>query len=613
MDESRDRSVAAPGARARASRYEFTPEAHERELTSIIGELLGRPAPGPLELARLLKRHPKNGRELFSKSELIRAYRHLGARLGWRERDPDFVEKLKAKPVRTGSGVTPVTVLTKPFPCPGECIFCPNDVRMPKSYLAMEPGAQRAAQHAFDPYGQVTTRLRAFENNGHGTDKIELIVLGGTWSFYPEAYQRWFVKRCFDAMNDFRVPERRTPSQSATGDAAPPTPTPAPVWPPPEPGNTPWGAQPPYNQAVSRRLRIANEGELLGSVEHATWAELEGAHAENEGSACRCVGLSVETRPDHVSPAEALRLRRLGATKVQLGYQSLSDEVLRLNRRGHGVEETRAAMRRLRLAGFKVHAHWMPNLYGSDPAGDIADFVRIFTDPALRPDELKIYPCSLIESAELMVAYREGRWRPYTEAELLEVLVSCLATVPRWCRLTRIIRDIPSHDIVVGNKQSNLRELATAEAARRGIASADVRAREIRGRAFDPDRLALVETAYATSVGEELFLELVTPGDELVAFLRLSLPVEAPLTAELRGAAMIREVHVYGVALGIGERSPGRAQHAGLGRRLLDRAAEIARSRGFERLAVISAVGTRRYYASAGFERGALYQHRALR
>lgn len=601
------------------SRYQFLPERYEPELTAIIGELIDQPELDPKILARVLKKHPKDGRQIFSKSEIIRGFRHLERKNGWLLRDPRFVERLRTKPVRTESGVAPVTVLTKPFPCPGECIFCPNDVRMPKSYLSMEPGAQRAAQHAFDPYRQTLNRLRALDNNGHRIDKVELIILGGTWSFYPEPYQIWFIKRCFDAMNDFFLGSKedllRTRSDSA-----------------PDPAALDFKnldctidgrrLEATYNQIVSGYLKVHQEGRLTSSAEESSWAELEAAHRSNEDSECRCVGLAVETRPDHVTEGELLRMRRLGVTKVQIGFQSLTDEVLAKNRRGHDVAATRRAMRLLRLGGFKVHAHWMPNLYGSTPERDVADFERLFGDPDFRPDELKIYPCSLIESAELMTHYESGAWRPYGREELVSLIVECMRRVPRYCRLTRIIRDIPSHDILAGNKLSNLREVAEREAQKRGVVSKDIRAREIRGGAFDPAELVMKETAYETGAGREIFVELTTTSsassssssssDRLVGFLRLSLPDGPAFAEEIRASAMIREVHVYGRLAAIGEHDGRKAQHLGLGRRLVERAAVLAREGGYGDLAVISSVGTRAYYRELGFGGGGLYQHRGL-
>jgi len=347
------------------------------------------------------------------------------------------------KETRTISGVTPVTVLTKPFPCPGKCIFCPNDVRMPKSYLSDEPGAQRALSNKFDPYLQTFNRLLAFKNTGHPTDKIELIILGGTWSSYPETYQIWFVKRCFDALNDFEnysanemikendldLPFEEAKLEEIDGSVLNKT----------------------YNQVISNAIK--NTQNILKEV--ATWDELFLAHERNVKSKSKCVGLVIETRPDEIDEDEVIKIRKLGATKIQIGIQSLNDEVLKLNKRGHDVAKTIEALDLIRRAGFKIHGHYMPNLYGSNPEMDILDYNKMFNEIYFRPDELKIYPCSLIKTAELMQVYKKGLWNPYSHEELSKVLSKCITITPRYCRLTRIIRDIPSTDIVVGNYGSN--------------------------------------------------------------------------------------------------------------------------------------------------------------
>ena len=322
------------------------------------------------------------------------------------------------------------------------------------------------------------------------------------------------------------------------------------------------------------------------------------------------MGLSLETRPDHVTEEEVLGLRRLGATKVQLGIQSLADDVLGANERGHGVAETRLAIRRLRAAGFKIHAHWMPNLLGSTPERDLEDYERLFADPEVRPDELKIYPCSLIEGTALVAHYQAGRWRPYERDELVELLVECVRRTPRWCRLTRIVRDIPSPEILVGSRETNLREAVERRLVERGTPSVDVRAREIRGRSVREGELTLRTTDYESAVGSEHFLEFVTPKDRVAAFARLTLPAKPSFVDELGRSALLREVHVYGEVAGLGEAARGRAQHAGLGRRLVDAASARAGAAGFASLAVISAVGTRSYYRRRGFCDGPLYQHR---
>jgi elongator complex protein 3 (tRNA carboxymethyluridine synthase) len=566
----------------------FDPRRYERELSAILRELDALPAPGSAPGAALdaiLRKHPRDGKGFFSRSQILAGWRHLRESSG-PEAEAAFARRLRLRPVRTQSGVTPVTLLTKPFPCPGHCVFCPDDARMPKSYLSAEPGAQRAAAYRFDPWLQTRSRLGAFRATGHPTDKVELIVLGGTWSAYPEAYQRWFTARCLDALNDF----------DGSGDG----------------GAQPEGGGETHGIAASGHATAAS-GHATAASGHAGWEAVLRAQRRNERAAARCVGISFETRPDHVDEAEALRLRRLGATKVQLGVQSLSDGVLERNRRGHDVAATRRAFRMLRAAGFKIQAHWMPNLLGSSPEADVADFERLFADPELRPDELKVYPCSLVQSAELVQDWRAGRWRPYTHDELLLVLSEALRRVPRWCRVTRVVRDISSDDILVGNKLTNFREIAEAHLAARGERAGDIRAREIRGGRFDARTRVARATGYATGVGREIFLERSTPDDRLLAFLRLSLPADASAPAELAGCAVVRELHVYGAALPLGARGADGAQHRGLGTELLLEAAARARDAGYARLAIISAVGTRPYYRRHGFRDGPLYQHRELR
>jgi len=578
--------------------FQFAPETYEAPLIALISEIEGLGSFDQASYESVLRRHPKDGSGFFSKSEIIQGFRYLNRKLDWGLDERPFVEKLRMKPMRTQSGVAPVTVLTKPYPCPGKCIFCPSDVRMPKSYLSDEPGAQRAAQHRFDPFNQSLSRLLTYHNTGHHVDKAEVILLGGTWSSYPEAYQIWFVKRCFDALNAFS-PETRTPYST--------TPT------------APYDYRQLKEQVDGRRMErtynnivtdIAHQLDpTVQELEEADWESLALAQTENESADARCVGLVVETRPDNLELEEALRIRRLGATKVQIGYQSLSDRVLSLNRRGHDVAATRRATAVLRQAGFKIHAHWMPNLYGSTPELDVEDFERLFDDPDFRPDELKIYPCSLIDSAELMGYYQRQEWSPYSQSELTWVLTECLTRIPEYCRLSRVIRDIPGTDIVAGNKITNLREVVEAEIRHRGLESRDIRAREIRHRSVDLDRLTVHRLDYDTSIGREVFLQFVTSEDRIAAFLRLSLPGGSVDIPEIDSSAMIREVHVYGHLATIGQKQGVRSQHLGLGRDLITRAKGIAAAAGYRDLAVISAVGTRPYYRKLGFTDGPLYQH----
>ena len=543
--------------------------------------------PLPFETLRpILRRFPKDGGGFFATAQLIAGFRAFRLEAAVSLTEAEFLSRLRFRSTRTGSGVAPVAVFTKPFPCPGRCIFCPNDVRMPKSYLSDEPGAQRAEDNRFDPYRQTWTRLHALHATGHCVEKVELILLGGSWTFYPEGYQRWFVKRCFDALNQFDGNQRF--DLERTHVVSPPRPC--------RSGES-------YNKRV---------GGVLPSCEDASWSELEEAQRKNENARQRCVGLSVETRPDQIGLQSATTLRRLGVTKVQVGVQSLDDRVLELNRRGHDVATTRAAITLLRRFGFKIHAHWMPNLLGSSALQDLQDFDRLFDDATMRPDELKIYPCSLIENAELIGFFDCGAWSPFGFDELVSVLAYAMHRTPRYARLTRVIRDIPATHIVAGNRVGNLREVVDTRLESAGIRCREIRNRELRRRAGSSDRLVFRCTRYDASVTEECFFEWVTTNDQIAAFLRLSLPKGLAPIGELQGSALIREVHVYGPATAIGTRTRAASQHRGLGRELIERAHEEARLRGFGRLSVISAIGTKSYYRSLGFEDGELYQHRPL-
>jgi elongator complex protein 3 len=380
------------------------------------------------------------------------------------------------------------------------------------------------------------------EHIGHPADKIELLILGGTWSSYRRDYQEWFVKRCLEAMN---------------------------------------------------------------GVEAESLVEAQQVNAIGQR---RNVGLVIETRPDHIDPDELRWLRYLGVTKVQIGIQSLDDNILDLNNRGETVEDTRKAIRLLRLGGFKIHAHWMPNLLGATPESDLIDFGRLWSDPAIRPDELKIYPCMLLENAELYEYWQRGEYKPYTEEEIIELLIACKVQVPPYVRINRVIRDIPTTNVVEGFKRANLRQVVQVEMEERGLSCRCIRCREVRREPVDAADLSLYIETYETLDTSEHFLSFETE-NKIAGFLRLSLPkpgVTAPIE-EVLNLAMIREVHIYGPAVRIGESSDGEAQHTGLGGQLITEAKRIAREVGFERIAVISAIGTREYYSRHGVEAGALY------
>jgi elongator complex protein 3 len=576
------------------TKYRFDPAQYKDELIGIITAVASAIEWDVNSLHKILKRYPKDGKHFFGRDHLIAGYAML-VDLGLIQPSQTIKDRIKMKPIRTQSGVATVTVLTKPFPCPGKCIFCPNDVRMPKSYLSDEPGAQRAEMNNFDPYLQTYNRLKALESIGHNTEKVELIILGGTWSFYPEEYQIWFVKRCFDAMNDFGVQDGRSTITDKNlfrdADQLP---------------NFLHGKRKSYNEIISS-VALKDNKKFFTTDELATWDQLFESHTTNESSKSRCVGLVIETRPDYIDEKEVIKIRKLGATKVQIGIQSLDDTVMDLNKRGHGRKETETAIKLLRQAGFKIHAHWMPNLYGSSVENDIIDYKRLW-EKEIRPDELKIYPMSIIKNTEVFDLYEQGKFTPYSYEELLQVLTNTIPETPRYCRLTRIVRDIPSTDIVAGNKLTNFRQIAELELKKAQTLCQDIRSREIKSQQVEMSDLELEILKYESSAGDEIFLSYRTiVDDKIVGFLRLHLPRQANFIPELDGKAIIREIHVYGQVVGIGKKTNGKSQHLGLGTLLIHKAKEISSENGFKNLAVISSIGTREYYKKKGFEVDGLY------
>ncbi len=353
-------------------------------------------------------------------------------------------------------------------------------------------------------------------------------------------------------------------------------------------------------------------------------ASLEEAQAANETARSRNVGLVVETRPDMVTPAELAEMRRLGVTKVQMGAQSFDDGILIRNCRGHSVAETLKATALLRAAGFKIVLHWMPNLLGATPQSDRLDFSRMWSG-GFCPDELKIYPTQLVKEAPLYDFWKQGDYHPYSTDDLVQLIADIKPAIPEYARVNRVVRDIPSDYIVDGSRRSSLRQDVQAELARRGQRCRCVRCREIKGQAVDIKALLLTDFIYHPADSEEHFINFSTSDDRLAGYLRLSLPPVAAshetadtrrelysLMPELAGAALIREVHIFGQSLEVGADLSGAAQHSGLGTSLLDKAEDIARQAGYKKAAVIAAVGTRQYYEKRGFRRSAFYMTKMI-
>lgn len=462
---------------------------------------------------------------------------------------PDERDRLKLlvkKPTRTLSGVAVIAVMTSPARCPhGTCIPCPGGILgercSPQSYTGREPAALRAIQHGFDPYAQVAARLRQLFETGHPVDKAELILMGGTITSRPLGYQCWFVKRCLEAMNDY--PDTRS----------------------------------------SRR-----------------WMSFREVADANSNVAVRNVGITFETRPDWCRESHIKNMLLLGATKVELGVQSIHDDVLRMIRRGHSVNDTIRANRLLREAGLKVGFHMMPGLPGSTPERDLRMFRELFESSDYRPDYLKIYPTLVIEGTELHRMWMRGEYEPLSDDVAVELISRIKEILPRYTRLQRVQRDIPAHIIAAGVRKSNLRQLARKRLEERGSACRCIRCREAGLRGISEGDVSMNIESYDACGAREHFISFDTVDDTLVGFLRLRLGAEA----------RIRELHVYGPLVPLGRR--GGWQHRGIGARLIEIAEEMARDQGYERISVTSGIGVRGYYASLGYRLNAPYMEKRL-
>lgn len=469
---------------------------------------------------------------------------------------PQLHKLLKIKSVRSWSGIVPVSIFTRSFGCPARCVFCPTEARVPKSYFSDEPAVMRAIRNKYDPFKQTLSRLSQLFLSGHTIEKIELIIQGGTFSAINQKYRENFVKRAFDGAN-------------------------------------------------------VNVGEMLLKknflVDSAN--TLEKSQQRNQTAIQRIVGITVETRPDWCTEEEIKFLKKLGVTRVELGVQSLEDQVLDLVKRGHGIKEVIKATKILKDAGFKICYHMMPGLPGATAESDLAGFKKLFTDPDFQPDLLKIYPCVVTRDAELTRWYQTGKYVPYNDQKLLPLLVEIKKIIPHYVRILRLVRDIPATDIIAGSKLSNLRQGAQEELAKLNLKCRCVRCREVKiGQITQVKDLQLRITSYEASGGKEFFLEYIDINNEtLYALLRLRIPSflntgEKPLFPVLVNSSIIRELHTYGLALPIGKNKKNSSQHKGLGQKLLEEAEKITKKHGLKKIAVISGVGAREYYRKFSYQ-----------
>jgi elongator complex protein 3 len=534
---------------------------------SIINDILNRKIKNRKDLEKAkfkicrdygLNRFPKN-------SEILR--------LALEDEKERIIPILKKKPTRTISGVAVVAVMCPPHKCPhGRCLYCPESTIAPPSYTGEEPAALRARMYDFNPYRQVYNRLLQLMSIGHPLDKVELIIMGGTFPSRFLCFQEWFITQCLRAMNDFNVKE----SEIISG-----------------------------NDEIGTPL----DG----------FSYLKDVQKANETSSVRCVGMTFETRPDYSKKEDVDRMLNMGVTRVELGVQTIYNFIYHRVQRGHRVEDTIKATRILKDSGIKVAMHLMPGLF-SDPERDLRIFKRIFRDERFMPDMLKIYPCLVTKGSKLHELWEKGEYQPYSTEEAVELIANVKKILPKWVRTMRIQRDIPSQLIESGVKKSNLGELVYKQLKEEGVQCQCIRCREVghqaaQGTYTNDENVKLLNENYFASEGEEIFLSVEdTKSDVLLGFLRLRMPSANAHRPEVNhDTALIRELHVYGPMTPLGERADDLWQHKGYGEELI-KTAEIISTEKYDKkeILITSGIGVRNYYRKFGYERKGPYMAKKL-
>jgi len=455
-----------------------------------------------------------------------------------------FIRVLQRRPNRTASGISIIAVMTKPDKCPhGRCAYCPTQEGFPQSYLDEEPAVMRGKAFDFDARKQVEWRIKQLEMIGHPTDKCELIMMGGTFTSRPYEYQRDFFKGCIDGLN--------------------------------------------------------------GTV----GKDLKDSQMRNEKAQHRCIGINVETRPDYAGEKDINDILSFGATKIEIGVQTLDDKIHELTERGHTVRDVINATRVIKDSGLKLCYHMMPNLPGSNPRKDVNEFKKLFSDERFRPDMLKIYPTLVIKGSGIYDMWKSGDYEPYTDDVLVDILAKAKSDLPEYVRIMRLQRDVPIQYIEAGCKFSNLRQLVLDELKKREEKCNCIRCREIglnltKIKKESIENAELKEIKYKSSGGIEHFLQWVTPENFLIGLLRLRFPGRDQNEFATKDSGIVRELHVYGPAISIGESSDilGSVQHKGFGKKLLERSEELAESEGKENIIVTSGIGVRDYYRKFDYE-----------
>ena len=492
-------------------------------------------------------------------------------------------DTLKKKPTRTKSGVAIVAVMCHPHKCPhGRCLYCPESDIAPPSYTGEEPAALRGRMFEYHPYVQCFNRLSQLKKIGHPIDKVELIIMGGTFPSRDLCYQEWFVSQCLKAMTDFGLILENNAEFE-----------------------------------IDKPLIRGFEKDVLKTYPPTDYVLIDDVQLANENSKVRCVGMTFETRPDYCKKEHINRMLNFGVTRVELGVQTLSDELYDKVKRGHSISDVTESNQLLRDSAIKVAMHMMPGLFVNQKE-DLKMFKQLFSDDNFKPDMLKIYPCLVTKGSELYDMWKEGTYSPYTDEEAVDLIVEIKKILPKWVRTMRIQRDIPSTLIEAGVQKSNLGELVYNKLDENHIDCQCIRCREIGHKKtkenYTLDDFKLFKESYTACGGEETFISIEDKNEESIAgFLRFRIPSDKIFRPEITDkTALIRELHVYGNMIQIGDKNPSIGQHTGFGEKLLVEAENLAIDNGKNEIAIISGIGSRNYYRKFGYERKGPYMAKKL-
>ena len=532
---------------------------------------------------------------LCKKHGLVKPPTDIEILLNADEKDAAKIKKyLQTKPVRTASGVSVVAIMTKPIKCPhGACLMCSSMVEegIPQSYTGKEPATRRAIRNLFDPYLQVFNRLEQYAVSGHSFDKIELIVMGGTFPSFPKKYRDEFTAYAFKAMNDFsRVFFDGFKFNFAKfkkffelpGDVGDPERT----------------------KRIQQKLLKQKNKQKTSLKKEQNYNDLK--------SKIKCIGLTIETRSDYGKLKHGNGMLRLGCTRVELGIQSVYDEALKRIKRGHTVKDNIDSIRELKDLGFKLNFHYMPGLPGISPRKDMKGMLQLFEDENYRPDMLKIYPCMVVKHSKLYNEWKKGRFKPLTTRKAALMIAEFKQYVPPYCRIMRVQRDIPTYATEAGVDMTNLRQLIQQIMEEEEIGCRCIRCREIgRQKKIPKGKGEINVMHYGASRGNEFFIS-AEKGGCILGFCRLRFPYEFLRKEITESSALVRELHVYGPAVVIGKKGKKAVQHTGVGKALLKKAEEICRMYYKDKLVVISGVGARGYYRKLGYRQEGHYMTKRI-